>query len=140
MSDIILRRAICLTGKILPQFSAGLGYVDVDPPHTLPAAKLVPKFAHPTRRSSLWGNQTSLCSPEAIMTPFITTLHQIPHDDTMELPISTPEEETADENDQESDGEALVIPKTMHRMPHAVEDRSPWIIYHSMRKCSCTND
>jgi hypothetical protein len=43
----------------------------------------------------------------------------------MELPISTFEEGIDDEDDQENDGEELVIPKTEYRMPLAVDHRPP---------------
>jgi hypothetical protein len=57
-----------------------------------------------------------------MMTPLVTTRHQIPQEDRMELPISMPEEKTDDEDDQESDNEELVIPKTAHRTPDGAEE------------------
>jgi hypothetical protein len=38
------------------------------------------------------------------------------------ITISTPEEDSGDEDDQKSEGEELVIPKTVHQRPHAVEE------------------
>jgi hypothetical protein len=43
----------------------------------------------------------------------------------MEPPISMIEEGINDEDDQENDGEELVIPKTAHRTPLPLDHRRP---------------
>jgi hypothetical protein len=48
------------------------------------------------------------------MTLFVATSHQIPQEGTMEPPISTPNEKTDDENNQEGDEKRLAIPKMVH--------------------------
>jgi hypothetical protein len=56
------------------------------------------------------------------MAPFVMTSHRMPQEDTMESLKSMPEEDTDDEDDQESDGEELVVSKTAHLTPRAAEE------------------
>jgi hypothetical protein len=60
-----------------------------------------------------------------MMTPPVTTSHQIPQEDTIEPLIWTVEDETDDEDDHESDDDESVIPATIHRTPHAAEESPP---------------
>jgi hypothetical protein len=46
----------------------------------------------------------------------------------MELPISTPKEDTDNEDDQESDDEEFAIPRTAQRTPHPVKES--FAVYH----------
>jgi hypothetical protein len=114
MTAIILGLAVRLSGKTIFRFSPELRCADVDPPGTLPAEEFIPQFAHSTRRSSSQGNRTNIRLPEAMMTLFVTTSHQVPQENAMEPLISMPEENTDDDNDQKSDDKELVILRTRH--------------------------